>query len=297
VDQMVKFINSDHHYLECDNGTQADRLYDSVLAHDLPAMGDIDSSLLHFCSMVKQFNKVALTGECADEIFGGYPWFHKEECFKAQTFPWTMDLGMRKAILKDEFLDYLKMDEYVMEAYEKSVAETPVLSEDNPKEARRREISYLNLRWFMQTLLNRMDRDSMYSGLEARVPFADHRIIEYVWNVPWDMKTRDGVVKNLLRQSGRGLLPDEILFRRKSPYPKTYDTNYEALLARRVEEMIAGGSAPVMEFLDEKKLEKLLTSPSDYGKPWYGQLMAGPQMLAYILQINYWLEKYHISVE
>lgn len=105
------------------------------------------------------------------------------------------------------------------------------------------------------------------------------------------------MVKNLLRQSGRGLLPDEILFRRKSPYPKTYDTNYEALLARRVEEMIAGGSAPDMEFLDEKKLEKLLTSPSDYGKPWYGQLMAGPQMLAYILQINYWLEKYHISVE
>jgi asparagine synthase (glutamine-hydrolysing) len=115
-----------------------------------------------------------------------------------------MDLGTRKAILKDEFLDYLNMDEYVMEAYEKSVAETPVLSEDNPKEARRREISYLNLRWFMQTLLNRMDRGSMYSGLEARVPFADHRIIEYVWNVPWDMKTRDGVVKSLLRQSGKG---------------------------------------------------------------------------------------------
>ncbi|KEZ91334.1 asparagine synthase (glutamine-hydrolyzing) [Lacrimispora celerecrescens] len=297
VDQMVNFLDSDHHYLECDNGTQADRLYDSVLAHDLPAMGDIDSSLLHFCSMVKQFNKVALTGECADEIFGGYPWFHKEECFKAHTFPWTMDLGTRKAILKDEFLDYLKMDEYVLEAYEKSVAETPVFSEDNPTEARRREISYLNLRWFMQTLLNRMDRDSMYSGLEARVPFADHRIIEYVWNVPWDMKTRDGVVKNLLRQAGRGLLPDEILFRRKSPYPKTYDTNYEALLAGRVEEMVAGGSAPVMEFLDGKKLEKLLSSPSDYGKPWYGQLMAGPQMLAYILQINYWLEKYQITVE
>ena len=137
---------------------------------------------------------------------------------------------------------------------------------------------------------------SMYSGLEARVPFADHRIIEYVWNVPWDMKTRDGVVKNLLRQAGKGLLPDEILFRRKSPYPKTYDTNYEALLIQRVREMMTGGSAPVMEFLDKKKLEELLTSPSDYGKPWYGQLMAGPQMLAYILQINFWLKKYHISV-
>lgn len=184
-----------------------------------------------------------------------------------------------------------------MEAYEKSVAETPTLSTDNPKEARRREISHLNLRWFMQTLLNRMDRDSMYSGLKARVPFADHRIIEYVWNIPWDMKARDGIVKNLLRQAGRGLLPDDILFRRKSPYPKTYDTSYETILIKRIKEMTTCGYAPVMEFLDKKKLEKFLSSPSDYGKPWFGQLMAGPQMLAYILQVNYWLEKYNISVE
>lgn len=297
VEKMVQFLDSDHHYLECDNVTQADLLYDSVLAHDLPAMGDIDSSLLHFCSLVKDCNKVALTGECADEIFGGYPWFHKEECFKAHTFPWTMDLSPRKAVLKEDFLDYLGMEEYVKETYEKSVAETPVLTGESGAEKRRREISYLNLRWFMQTLLNRMDRDSMHSGLEARVPFADHRIIEYLWNVPWEMKARDGIVKNLLRQAGKGLLPDEILYRRKSPYPKTYDTNYEKLLRKRMEEMMKNPSSPVMEFLDRKKLSEFLASPSDYGKPWYGQLMAGPQMLAYLLQINFWMETYHISIE
>ena len=296
VDQMVKFLDSDHHYLECGNLTQADRLFDSVLAHDLPAMGDIDSSMLQFCSMVKEHNKVALTGECADEIFGGYPWFHKKECFEAHTFPWTMDLAPRQALLDDNFLEYLDMDRYVLDTYERSVAETPVLAEDSPEEARRREIAWLNLRWFMQTLLNRMDRTSMYSGLEARVPFADHRIMEYVWNVPWDMKTRDGLVKNLLRQSGKGLLPDEILFRKKSPYPKTYDTAYEKLLVDRVREMMDDSHAPVMDFLDRKKLARFLTSPSDYGKPWYGQLMAGPQMLAYLLQVNFWLKTYHIEV-
>ena len=296
VDQMVKFLDSDHHYLECGNLTQADRLFDSVLAHDLPAMGDIDSSMLQFCSMVKEHNKVALTGECADEIFGGYPWFHKKECFEAHTFPWTMDLAPRKALLDDSFLEYLDMDRYVLDTYERSVAETPVLAEDSPEEARRREIAWLNLRWFMQTLLNRMDRTSMYSGLETRVPFADHRIMEYVWNVPWDMKTRDGLVKNLLRQSGKGLLPDEILFRKKSPYPKTYDTAYEKLLVDRVREMMDDSHAPVMDFLDRKKLARFLTSPSDYGKPWYGQLMAGPQMLAYLLQVNFWLKTYHIEV-
>lgn len=296
VEKMVEFLGSDHHYLECDHISQADLLYDSVRAHDLPPMADVDSSMLYFCSVVKDYNKVTLTGECADEIFGGYPWFHKKECFEAETFPWTMDLEARKVLLNDDFLSSLRMEDYVLEVYAQSVAETPKLEGDSPEEARRREISYLNLRWFMQTLLNRMDRTSMYSGLEARVPFADHRIVEYLWNVPWEMKAHHGVVKGLLRDAGLGLVPDEILFRRKSPYPKTYDTRYEMLLASRMTELLDDSSAPVMAFLDKKKIERFLASPSDYGKPWYGQLMAGPQMLAYMLQINYWLKEYNIEI-
>lgn len=296
VEQMVNFLDSDHHYLECDSLTQTDRLYDSVLAHDLPCMADVDSSLLHFCHLVRQNHKVALTGECADEIFGGYPWFHKEACFKARTFPWTMDLKARQVLLSDSFIKELNMEEYVQDAYDRSVSQTPRCPEDTPEEARRREIAWLNLKWFMQTLLNRMDRTSMYSALEARVPFADHRIIEYVWNVPWEYKTKDGMVKHLLRQSAKGLLPDQVLFRRKSPYPKTYDKGYEALLADQVRDMLHTPSSPVLPLLDPKKTKQFLQSPSDYGKPWYGQLMAGPQMLAYILQINYWLKEYHVEL-
>lgn len=296
VEKMVQYIGSDHHFLECDNTHQLTMLYDSVKAHDLPAMADVDSSMLYFCSQVSKSHKVTLTGECADEIFGGYPWFHRQECFQAQTFPWTMDLSPRKELLSDEFLEYLRMDEYVRESYQHSIAETPRCEEDSPQEARRREISWLNLRWFMQTLLNRMDRTSMYSGLEARVPFADPRIVQYVWNVPWEMKAKDGVVKNLLRQSGRGLLPEEVLFRRKSPYPKTYDPRYENLLKDKIRDMLAHEDAPVLQFLDRKKVEAFLARPSDYGKPWYGQLMAGPQLLAYLLQINAWMELYQITV-
>lgn len=296
VDKMVQFLDSDHTYLECSTTEQADLLFDSVRAHDLPAMADVDSSLLHFCSLVARRHKVALTGECADEIFGGYPWFHRKECFEAHTFPWTMDLEARKALLSDDLIEYLRMDDYVNEAYEASLAEVPALDGERPEEARRREIAYLNLRWFMQTLLNRMDRTSMYSGLEARVPFADHRIIEYLFNVPWEMKAKDGVVKALLRESGRGLLPDEILFRRKSPYPKTYDRKYEACLAGRVKEILDDSSSPVLPFLDLKKTERFLNSPSDYGKPWYGQLMAAPQLMAYLIQVNYWMKEYGVIV-
>ncbi|WP_352399294.1 asparagine synthase (glutamine-hydrolyzing) [Anaerotignum sp.] len=296
VDIMVKYLNTNHRYLECSIQDQTNCLKDSVDARDLPAMADVDSSMLFFCSKVKDYNKVALTGECADEIFGGYPWFHKKECFEANTFPWTMDLEARKVLLKDDFIEYLDMDDYVAKTYAKSVSETPKLAEDTPEEARRREIAYLNQKWFMQTLLDRMDRTSMYNGLEARVPFADHRLIEYVWNVPWDMKTRNGVVKSLLRECGVGYMPDEVLFRRKSPYPKIYDKNYENLSAGMVIEIMENPNSPVLQFLDRKKVEAFIKSPSDYGKPWYGQLMAGPQMLAYVVQINYWMEKWNIKI-
>lgn len=296
ADKMVEHLDSHHQYLYCTTNMQSDLLKDSVDAHDLPNMADVDSSLLYFCSQVKQQYKVALTGECADEIFGGYPWFHKKECFEANTFPWTMNLDARKVLLNDEFLDFLNMEEYVANRYEASCKETPRLNEDSPEEARRREISYLNQKWFMQTLLNRMDRTSMFSGLEARVPFADHRILEYVWNVPWDMKTRNGIVKGLLRECGQDYVPDEILYRRKSPYPKTYDKKYESLLVKRVRELLADPSSPILQFLDRKKLDRFILAPSDYGKPWYGQLMAGPQMLAYIWQIDYWMRKYKIDV-
>ena len=134
----------------------------------------------------------------------------------------------------------------------------------------------------------------MYCGLEARVPFADIRIVQYVWNVPWEMKARNGVVKNLLRQAGQGRLPEEVLFRRKSPYPKTYDPKYEKLLKSMFQEMLEDSNAPVLRFLDKKKLQNFMKQSSDYGKPWYGQLMAGPQMLAYLFQVNEWMKMYKI---
>ena len=296
VEKMVEFSGTSHHFLTCGNQEMIDGLYKAVDARDLPCMADVESSMLYFCSLVAEHNKVTLTGECADEIFGGYPWFHKQEAFDTHAFPWSPDMKVRQTLLSEELIHVLPMEGYARAAYEKTIGETPVLPGEGPQEKRRREISYLNLKWFMATLLDRMDRTAMYSGLEARVPFADHRIIEYVWNVPWSMKCRDGVVKALLRKSGEGKLPKEVLWRRKSPYPKTYHPDYEAMLGERLLEVLADPGAPVRQLVDREKAEKFVKSPSDYGKPWYGQLMAGPQMLAYMLQVNYWLEKYHVRI-
>lgn len=297
VDKMVEFLGSEHHYLECDYETQADLLYASVDSHDLPCMADVDSSLVHFCREVSKNHKVVLTGECADEVFGGYPWFHKEEFLKSHTFPWTPDLSPRKELMRDDVLDVIKIDEFVNRAYADAVSEVSLLPGEDETESSRRQIGYLNIRFFMQTLLNRMDRTSMHSGLEARVPFADRKLVEYIFNVPWNMKAHDGVVKNMLRQSSRDKLPEEILFRRKSPYPKSYNPYYEELLTKRLKEVLKDGDSPLLEIIDIKKLERFMQSVKDYGAPWYGQLMAGPQMLAYLIQIDYWMKKYNVKLE
>ena len=208
VDQVLALYPLHHTYLECDEATLAGLLGDAVRMKDLPGMTDVDASLLYFCGLVKQHNKVALTGECADEIFGGYPWFYREDLLRVDGFPWSPDLSARTALLSDEAIHELHLEEYTRERYRDTLAQVPLLPEEKAETRRRREMSYLNLRWFMQTLLDRMDRTSMAWGLEARVPFADHRIVEYVYNVPWSMKYENGMEKSC---SGT---PARICFRR-----------------------------------------------------------------------------------
>jgi len=292
VDIMLSKYNLNHTYLECDESLLAGLLYTAVDAKDLPGMADIDASLLYFCSLVKKHNKVALTGECADEIFGGYPWFHKDELMSANGFPWSNDMNTRSLLLSDDFVKELQLKDYVDARYAESIKAVPRLEDESPSDGRRREITYLNIKWFMQTLLDRMDRASMYSGLEARVPFADHRIIEYVFNVRWDMKYRNGVEKSLLRDACGNLLPERLILRRKSPYPKTYNPNYEHLLKQMFSDIINNQNSPIMAFTDRKKVLSYMQAPAEYGKPWFGQLMAAPQLVAYMIQVNYWLEKY-----
>jgi asparagine synthase (glutamine-hydrolysing) len=295
VDKMLAVYPTRHTYLNCEETRLASLLPEAVRAKDLPGMTDVDASLMYFCSLVKKQNKVALTGECADEIFGGYPWFYREELLNADGFPWSGDFAARTCLLSDETLERLHLKEYIRARYEQSRKETPLLAGESAEENRRREITYLNQRWFMQTLLNRMDRASMYSGLEARVPFADHRIVEYLYNVPWSMKYRPGMEKALLRDACSDLLPEELLRRKKSPYPKTYDPAYEQMLTARFRRLLKDAQAPANRFINREKAERFLSAPKDYGRPWFGQLMAGPQMLAYILQINDWMMEYALG--
>lgn len=296
VDKMLSHIDVHHTYLQCEEYELAKLLEEAVYAKDLPGMADVDASMLYFCRLVKRDNKVALTGECADEIFGGYPWFYREDLMQGEGFPWSKKMDVRECLLQDDFIRKLDLENYVHDQYEASIRQTPALYGESPEDAKRREIAYLNIKWFMQTLLDRMDRTSMYSGLEARVPFADHRIIEYVFNVPWEMKRKNGVEKSLLRDALKDVLPEELLMRKKSPYPKTYDPKYEKLLKQKLSDILSRPDAPIHALVDAKKARCFMEAPAEYGKPWFGQLMAAPQLLAYMLQINEWLERYQPKI-
>ena len=290
-------LNTRHTTLFCDKGELESSLFEGVLAKDLPGMSDIDGSLLHYCRQVKKRHVVALCGECADEIFGGYPWFHRREMFDGAHFPWSNNLDIRSSLLKPEVAEAIQLENYVNSRLQETLDDVPTIPGETSEQTRMRQISYLNIKWFMSTLLDRKDRCSMWSGLEVRVPYADHRIAQYVFNTPWEFKCPDGRTKGLLRDAARGLLPEDILERRKSPYPKTYDPAYEQDLKKRLSYVLLDSSQPIHKLLSEEAAGSLLTETFDYGKPWFGQLMAGPQLLAYLLQINYWLLHYNIYVK
>ena len=291
--QMQDTLHTDHHWTVLTPDSLMENLEAATEARDLPGMADVDFSLLAFCGQIAEHVKVALSGECADEIFGGYPWFRDPQVLAAQGFPWAQNTAQRAALLNPEF--GLDAKEFVHSRYMDSIAQADILPGTPEEERRMKQMVYLNYRWFMQTLLDRKDRMSMYHSLEVRVPFCDHRIAEYMYIVPWEYKDYRGAEKGLLRQAMEGLLPQEVLWRKKSPYPKTYDPRYFSLVSDALKQVLSQRDAPIFQLVRKRELEKLLNLETQW--PWYGQLMRTPQTIAYMLQINFWLSHYDVQIE
>ncbi|MFR1708315.1 MAG: asparagine synthase (glutamine-hydrolyzing) [Clostridium sp.] len=291
---MSNYIGSNHKEVILQNYDLAKALEEAVDARDLPGMADIDSSLLLFCREVKENFTVAISGECADEIFGGYPWYHNREILFESSFPWSRTLDIRNNILKDGIIR--DGGEYVHDRYNDTINNTDKLPTDSILDARMREMFMLNINWFMQTLLDRKDRMSMYSGLEVRVPFCDYRIVEYAYNMPWSIKSLDGREKGIVREAMKGILPDKVLWRKKSPYPKTHNPIYMDIVSNRVKDILRDNNSIVSQLLNHQTVDEIIDNPYALTTPWYGQLMRTPQVLAYIIQVDYWIKKNNIDI-
>lgn len=292
---MADYIGSNHHNIVLENSLVAQALKPATVARGVPAFADVDSSLLLFCKEVKKDVTVCLSGECADEIFGGYPWYHRKEILFEDCFPWARSTAARRNILKDGFLP--RGEEYIDNAYRNTLQKTSYLPQDNKTERRMREMFMLNLDWFMQTLLARKDVMSMESSLEVRVPFCDYRLVEYAYNMPWSMKALDGREKGILRKAFENDLPYEIAWRKKSPYPKTHNPVYFKCVCDLVKSALEDKETPLNEMIDKTSVYQLMENPDGMTEPWYGQLMQVPQVLAYIYQIYVWIKNYNVEFE
>lgn len=296
VDLMSGHISSRHHRVILDNRDLTAALSDAVQANDLPGMADIDASLLLFCREVHKRATVALSGECADEIFGGYPWYWREDLAYADTFPWSGAVKERQALLSPD-LRHIRLSDYVQARYEETVAKVPDAPGLPEEEARLKKLFYLNVKWFMNTLLTRKDRMSMATSLEVRVPFADYRLVEYAFNIPRNILSYGSREKGILRKAMDGILPRDILWRRKSPYPKTFNPVYTLGVRSWMNEILSDPASPVLQIIDRETVQKIVdTEGRSFTRPWFGQLMTGPQLIAYLIQTDVWMRKYRVRL-
>lgn len=298
IDIMVKHFNCNHSRIILDTPELAKSLLNSMVARDMPGMADVDSSFYLFCKEIKKDVSVVLSGECSDEIFAGYPWFFREDALNSNTFPWSIAISERQKLLNPSLATKIDLKEYVDCRYNQALNQIDFIESDSADTTEKRKISYLTLNWWMQTLLDRSDRMSMASGLEVRVPFCDYRLVQYMWNVPWEMKALDGREKGLLRYVVKDLLPKEIVERKKSPYPKTFNPTYLRAVKSMLQNILNNPNAPIKQVLNENYIREILeTNGNAFSRPWFGQLMTGPQLIAYLCQVNMWLERYHPNIE
>ena len=293
---MSETFKTNHYYKVITQHKLAKYLKESVIARDLPGMADIDSSLLWFSKQIKKKHKVILSGECADEIFGGYPWFYREEVRNREYFPWLDSIDYRNKLLKKELQEKLKLKEFMKTQYDNILKEVPITK--NKEEQIYKNLFYLNMTYFMPTLLERKDRMTMRGSIEARVPFADTKLIEYLWNLPWEYKFHNNTEKGILRDAYKDLLPKEIVTRKKNPYPKTHNPKYTKIIIKLLKKRLKNKKSILYKIFDKEELNKLVkTKGESFSSPWFGQLMTGPQLLAFLYQLDIWAKKYKIILD
>ena len=302
---MKDHLKTNNKTILLDNSYSFDLLKDALIARDMLGMADIDTSMLAFCKKISENGfKVCLSGECSDEIFGGYPWFYREHLITHENgFPWALSENLRNDLLKEGILKENELFEYIKNVRNNMLKNVKHLNSDSEYQKRYRNINYLTIKYFMTTLLERTDRMSMASSLEVRVPFADHRIFEYVYNLPANLKlglnnNNEPVEKYILRKAFEKELPEDVVYRKKSPFPKTYDPDYLKLVENAVLDILNNPTLKIHKIINHDYILELInTHGKNLKENLFGQLMTYPQTLAYIYQISMWLELYNIEIE
>ena len=294
----VREFGTRHHSIILEQDALAEGLGKAMRARGFPGMADIDSSLLLFAREIARCAPNVVSGECGDEVFGGYPWFRGDVKLPEECFPWSGSIALRESILRPEIREKLKIREYVRQKLHEALESYDVSSVEDKDEQALFKLQRLCFDFFMPNLQERAVKMCQAHGLNVITPLCDVRLVEYVYNVPWKMKFMGGAEKGLFREAMKDVLPEKLRKRKKSPYPKTCSAAYTSIIRGRMRALCARKDAPIWQIVDAEGIEKLAASRLDPAEtPWYGQLMAGVQMLAYLLQANAWMQERGIAVE
>lgn len=300
---MQKKLKSTHNVLKIDNKELFYLLDNAMIARDMPGMADIDTSMYAFLQKIKDNGyTTCLSGECSDEIFGGYPWYYKSHLMNTDGYPWALSENLRCNLIKENLIKKEDIYDYINMTKKDTLNNVIHLTHDK-EENKFKDINYLTIKYFMNTLIERTDRAAVMKNMDIRIPFADYRIFEYVYNLPAKMKlglmnNNEPIEKYLLRKAFENELPNEIIKRKKSPFPKTYNNDYLNLVEGKIKEIIDNKNSRIHEIINTNYVNHLInTKGKDLKENLFGQLMTYPQTLAYLIQINNWLTMYNIDIK
>lgn len=296
VSEAVRAFGTQHRTVTLAQRDLARGLDRAMSLRGFPGMADIDTSLLLFAEQIVRFDACVVSGECGDEVFGGYPWF--KGTAPLEDFPWSGSLELRESLLRPELREELRLKEYVADVFASRRAGADPGPDFEPDERRLRTLQRLCFEFFMPNLQERAQRMCDGAGLEVLTPLCDERLVQYVYNVPWEMKFMGGQEKGLFRQAVADLLPEKLLRRTKSPYPKTCSPEFSGIVRSMALRLAEDADAPIFALIDRKRLRRLAQSQlNPVDTPWFGQLMAGPQLLGYLWQVNSWLRDRDVHIE
>ncbi len=296
IKKMIEFCDTNHTTIKLSNKVLVDGLHEAMLLRGFPGMGDIDTSLMTFCDNMSKYVKVGLGGECADEVFGGYPWFHKDELKNSDFFPWIRSINERSEYINDEIKEKFDVLDFAKNIYNDEINKVPKLDSETDEEKRIREVGYLTYRWFLPVLLERQDKMARISDFKIRAPFCNFKLMKYVYNIPWKYRIYGDMPKGLLRYAFKDILPSEVAYRKKSPYPKTYNPEYTNLIVDEFNKVISDNNSPLLDIVDKNNVSKLREMVIESTRPWFGQLMKGPQVMAFLIQVNDWMKEYKVRI-
>jgi asparagine synthase (glutamine-hydrolysing) len=300
--EVAHHLRSNHVRIQLNTADLMDReaRMAALVAQDMATtLGDMDTSNYLTTRRIKEHSTVVLSGEIADEIFGGYGWMFDPELLDAEVFPWVAKefrqpgspRGQGRGLFDPGFMGKLDLGEYYADHYQQALAQAPHQEGEDAAERRMRSISYVTLTWWLPMLLDRDDRLAMANALEMRVPYGDHRLVEYLYNTPWSLKTFDGREKSLLRAAMRERLPLSVLQRTKCPWPVTQDPAYAQMLRGELAAMVNEPSSPALPFLDMAAIAATLERPSETALQWVSRMN-----IEMALQFNNWLQRYAVEL-